>query len=134
MKLRVAVPTRVIIERDVTYVQAEDPSGRFGILPRHEPYLTAVVPSILVYRYNDGGGEREAYIAVRHGVLRVTEEGVEVAVREAHPSKDLAALQEMIRKSRENRSLRSYRSVRSLYQMQLAAWRRLMEYEDVRTR
>jgi len=134
LKLRVTVPTRVVLDREVTYVQAEDPSGRFGILPRHEPYLTAVVSSILVYRYKEGGGEREAYIAIRHGVLRVAKEGVEVAVREAHASDDLASLQEEIRKSREDRSLRSYRSVRSLYQMQLAAWRRLMEYEDVRTR
>jgi F-type H+-transporting ATPase subunit epsilon len=134
LKLRVTIPTRVVLDREVTYVQAEDPSGRFGILPRHEPYLTAVVPSILVYRYNDGGGEREGYIALRHGVLRVTREGVEVAVREAHPSNDLASLQEMIRRSREGRDRRSYRSIRSLYQMQLAAWRRLMEYEDVRTR
>ncbi len=135
MRLRVTVPTRVVLDREVTYVQAEDPSGRFGILPGHERYMTAVVPSILVYRYSVGGkGEREAYIAVRHGVLRVTTEEVQVAVREAHASDDLAALQEEIRKARENRSQRSYRSTRSLYRMQIAAWRRLMEYEDVRAR
>ena len=133
-RLRVTTPTTVVLDREVTYVQAEDPSGRFGMLPRHESYLTATVPSILVYRYNDGGGEREAYIAVRHGVLRVTEEGVQVAAREAHTSSDLAELQDEVRAARENRSARSYRSARSLYQMQMAAWRRLMEYEDVRAR
>lgn len=134
MRLRVTVPTRVVLNREVTYVQAEDPSGRFGILPRHEPYLTAIVTSILVYRYRDSGGQRESYIALRHGVLRVTREEVQVAVREAHRSDDLAALQKEIRKARENRSQRSYRSTRSLYRMQIAAWRRLMEYEDVRAR
>ena len=134
LRLRVTAPTRLILDRDVTYVQAEDPSGRFGILPQHEPYLTAVVPSILVYRYHDGGREREAYIAVRHGVLRVTGGEVQVAVRDAHASDDLAGLQEEIRKARESRGERSYRSSRSLYQMQIAAWRRLMEYEDVRAR
>ena len=134
MRLRVTTPTRLILDRDVTYVQAEDASGRFGILPGHEAYLTAVVPSILVYRYNDGGGGREAYMAVRHGVLRVTREAVQVAVREAHRSDDLAELQDKVRRAREDRQRRSYRSVRSLYQMQIAAWRRLMEYEDVRAR
>ncbi len=133
MKLRVTVPTRVLLDREVTYVQAEDPSGRFGILPGHEPFLTAVVPSILIYRTAKGGGS-EGYIAVRHGVLRVTKEGVEVAVRDAHASADLAGLQAEVRKARQNRGQRSYRSTRSLYQMQIAAWRRLMEYEDVRTR
>lgn len=134
MKLRVTVPTRLVLDREVTYVQAEDPSGRFGILPGHEPYLTTLVPSILVYRYRAGGGEREAYLAVRQGVLRVTKEEIQVAVREAHASDNLASLQEEVRSAREGRDVRSYRSTRSLYQMQLAAWRRLMEYEDVRSR
>lgn len=133
MRLTVTTPTTVVLDRDVTYVQAEDPSGRFGVLPGHESYLTALVPSILVYRYGDGGG-REAYVAVRQGVLRVTRDAVEVAVREAHQSDDLAQLEDEIRKARENWRQKSYRSTRSLYQMQLAAWRRLMEYEDVRSR
>ena len=133
MRLTVTTPTTVVLDRDVTYVQAEDPSGRFGVLPGHEPFLTALVPSILAYRYGDGGG-REAYVAVRQGVLRVTGDAVEVAVREAHQSDDLAQLQDEIRKARENWRQKSYRSTRSLYQMQLAAWRRLMEYEDVRSR
>ena len=90
MRLRVTTPPRIFVDREVTYVQAEDSSGRFGILPGHEHYLTVLVPSILIYRYSDGGGEREAYIAVRHGVLRVTGDGVEVAVRDAHASDDLA--------------------------------------------
>ena len=134
MRLRVTTPPRIFVDREVTYVQAEDSSGRFGILPGHEHYLTVLVPSILIYRYSDGGGEREAYIAVRHGVLRVTGDGVEVAVRDAHASDDLAGLQEEIRRTREDRRGRSYRLTRSLYQMQIAAWRRLMEYEDVRAR
>ena len=60
MRLRLTTPTKLVLDREVTYVQAEDPSGRFGILPGHENYLTAIVPSILVYRYDEGGREREA--------------------------------------------------------------------------
>jgi len=58
MILRIADPTRVLVDREVSYVQAEDRSGRFGILPGHEPYLSALVPSILIYRYKEGMGER----------------------------------------------------------------------------
>jgi len=134
LRFRVTVPTRLVLDRAVTYVQAEDSSGRFGILPGHESYLTSLVPSILIYRYRDGGREHEAYVAVRHGVLRVTAGEVQVAVREAHASDDLAGLQEEIRNARQNHGRRIYRASRSLYQMQVAAWRRLMEFEDVRTR
>ena len=124
----------MVVDREVTYVQAEDPSGRFGILPGHERYLTALAPSILVYRYGAGGGSKEAYVAVRHGVLRVTADGVDVATQEAYPSDSLADLQAHIREARENMGGRSYRATRSLYQMQVAAWRRLMEYQDVRAK
>lgn len=132
MNLRVTTPTQLLLDREVTYVQAEDPSGRFGILPGHEPYLSALVSSILVYRYRDAGVERESYFAVRQGILRVTADGVQVALRDAHASDDLAGLEQQIREARKQRSGRSHRSSRSLYQMQISAWRKLMEYEDVR--
>ena len=134
MQLRIAEPTRVVVDREVTYVQAEDPTGRFGILPGHEHCLTALVPSILIYRYREAGREREGYVAVRRGVLRVTSGGVHVAVQEAHVDDDLAGLQERIRHAREHSGGRSYRATRSLYQMQIAAWRRLMEFGDARAR
>lgn len=134
MRLRVATPTKVIVDREVAYVQAEDASGRFGILEGHEHFLTALVPSILVYRHGAGGAEHEGYVAVRQGVLRVTKEGVHVAVRDAQATESLEALQDEVRRARKNRTGRSYRASRSLYQMQLAAWRQLMEFEDDRSR
>ena len=129
MRLRLTTPTQLLVDREVTYVQAEDASGRFGILPGHESYLTALVPSILVYRCEENGTRREAYAAVRKGVLRVSGEEVQVAVRDAHLGEDLAALQEEIRGNRGKIAERSYRSARSMYQMQVAAWRRLAELE-----
>jgi len=129
--LRITSPTKVLINRKVTYVQAEDPRGRFGILPGHEPYLTTIVPSVLIYRFVENRREEESYAAVRHGVLRVTREGVQVAVRGAYLGDELEELQEKIHRAREVNEDRSYRSTRSLYQMQIAAWRRLMEFEHV---
>lgn len=134
MRFRLTLPTRVLVDREVTYVQAEDSQGRFGILKNHEPFLTALVPSIVVYRYREGGAERESYAAVREGVLRVSQDTVQAAVRDGEISSDLAGLEEAIRKTRRKRNTISYRSTRSLYQMQLTALRRLMEFEDVRTK
>ena len=134
MRLRLTNLTQVLIDRDVSYVQAEDATGRFGVLPRHEPYLTALESSVLVFRYKEGGREEESYVAVRSGVLRVTGESVEVAVRGAYMSDDLADLQAKIKTMRTADASRSYRSSRSMYQMQIAAWRRLMEFENVPSR
>ncbi len=134
MRLRLTDPTTLVLDTEATYVQAEDASGRFGVLPGHEGMLTALVPGILVYRVLEQETERERYAAVRRGVLRVSPEGVEVAARELVLSENMADLEKEISGRRTFQAARSYRSVRSLYQMQLAAWRRLMEYEDVRAR
>ena len=131
MRLRLTSPTHVLLDREVTYVQAEDASGRFGVLPGHESYLTALEPSILIYRHRENGREEESYAAVRQGVLRVTREGVQVAVRDAHLSSNLEELLETVHRAREVSADRYYHSTRSLYQMQIAAWRRLMEFEHV---
>lgn len=133
MRLVIATPTRIVVDREVTAVQAEDATGRFGLREGHERFLTSVVPSILIYRFEENGAERERFVAVRQGVLRVGK-GVRVAVREAHESEDMSELQEMIRKARAAAAGAAQRMRRSLYQMQIASWRRLMEYEDARTR
>lgn len=134
MRLRVTTPTSVVMDDEVTYVQAEDPGGRFGILPGHEPLVTAVAPSIVIYWQAAGEGIREGYVAINHGVLRVAEDEVQIAVREAVAGDDLARLRDQVREARRQRSARAHRSVRSLYQMQITAWRRLVEYEDERSR
>jgi len=75
-------------------VGAEDPSGAFGIEPRHADLLTTL--AICVVRWRD---ERnvENYVAVRGGVLRVREgEVVEIATREAVVNDDLALLRDQV--------------------------------------
>ena len=130
MQLRITTPTRLLVDRAVTAVEAEDASGRFGIRPGHEPLLTALIPSILVFRESEVKDER--YVAVRGGVLRVTQEGVQVATRDAYLSEDLTRIKEEVREARQRRMRGSHRAVRSFYQMQLSAWRRLVEYQDER--
>jgi F-type H+-transporting ATPase subunit epsilon len=134
LRLRLTTPTRLLVDSEVVYVQAEDPSGRFGILPGHEPWLTILVPSVLVYRAREDGELRERYAAVRSGVLRVAKDLVQAAVRGAALGPDLGELRRKIMEDRRRLSERSYRSSRSLYQMQIAAWRSLMEFEDERIR
>jgi len=132
MRLRLTEPSRVVVDQEVTSVQAEDESGRFGIRNGHERFLTALTPSVLAWRYipEKLKEEEERFAAVRGGVLRVDGEGVYVAARSVHISADLDDLEQMIRKAREAQSERNRSTLTSLYQMQIGAWRRLMEYED----
>jgi F-type H+-transporting ATPase subunit epsilon len=127
MRLTVTTPTRVIVDEAVRSVQAEDASGRFGIEPGHERFLTTTVPSLVVYR-PAGGGER--YVAVDHGTLRVTPDHVQLATRQAVASDDLDELERVVAEHYE-RQRESHRSTgRSFAEIELSAWRKLMEYED----
>ncbi|SRR5579875_886733 len=92
MRLVVTTPTEIALDENaVRYVRAEDASGSFGVEPRHADLLTTL--AICVVRWRDSS-DRERYVAVRGGVLRVRNGNlVEIATREAVVADDLARLQ-----------------------------------------
>ncbi|HEY2786012.1 MAG TPA: hypothetical protein VGJ05_13660 [Fimbriiglobus sp.] len=80
LELQILVPDAVVLAARVTAVQAADASGRFGLRPGHEPFVTVLVPALLVY--SDEGG-RERFAAVDGGVLLLEGNRVSVVTREA---------------------------------------------------
>jgi F-type H+-transporting ATPase subunit epsilon len=95
VRLRVVTPSNVAVDATgVRYVRAEDPTGAFGIQPRHADFITKLVVSVLTFR--DGRGT-DRHVAIRGGVLRVRGgEFVEVAAREAVVGEDLGELREVV--------------------------------------
>lgn len=91
LSLSVVTPLEVVVTRDdVVSLTAEDESGRFGILPRHADFLTALDISVLSYACTDG---TRHHVALREGVLTVTGgTTVRVSTRDAVPGDDLATL------------------------------------------
>ncbi len=91
MKLVVVTPLEIVASVDqVSYLRAEDPSGSFGIKPRHAALVTAL--SISVVSWRDARGE-EFHCAVRGGVLSVEGDMVSIATREAVIDRDLERLE-----------------------------------------
>lgn len=78
--LEIVVPDAVVLAARVTGVQAADATGRFGLRPGHEPFVTVLAPSLLVYT-DEAGAER--YAAVDGGVLLLEGDRVSVVTREA---------------------------------------------------
>ena len=95
MRLLITTPTAVVIdERDVVALRAEDESGSFGILDGHADFLTALTISVVNWRCADG---RQAFCAVRHGVLSVANGNqVSIATRAAVAGDDLARLEKVV--------------------------------------
>ncbi len=66
MRLKLAIPTRILVDEEVAKVSAEAENGWFTLLPGHIDFVAALVPSLLAYE--DGAG-RETVVAVDEGIL-----------------------------------------------------------------
>jgi len=93
MRLEVITPMAVCVDRPVRRIVAESPDGRFGLLPAHIDFVSALVPGILVYETEDGA---ERFVAVNSGTLVKCGDTVRVAVRGAVEGDDLGALRERV--------------------------------------
>lgn len=93
-RLKVLLPTRVLVDEEVAKVVAEAQDGSFGMLPRHIDFVSALVPGILLYV--TGGGE-ERYLGMDEGILVKYGREVLVSTRNAVPGDDLATLHRTVR-------------------------------------
>lgn len=94
MRLKVLLPSEVLVNQPVRKVVAEGRSGSFCLLPRHIDYVEALAPGLLLYETADG---RETFLAVDEGVLVKCGEDVLVSTRNAVLGADLGRLQALIR-------------------------------------
>lgn len=78
--LEILVPDGTIVATQVDDVQAADASGRFGLLPNHEAFLTLLAPCVFQYRQTDG---RTRYAAADGGILLMENNHAAVVTREA---------------------------------------------------
>lgn len=80
MKLKVFLPTEILLDIDVVKVVSEGPSGSFAILPRHLDIATALVPGIMAYFPSQN---QELLMAVNGGILVKQGEILSLATRMA---------------------------------------------------
>jgi F-type H+-transporting ATPase subunit epsilon len=126
VRVRVVTPRGVVVEASAVHVRGEDPTGSFGILARHADFVTALGPSVLVYRDESG---REHFVAVRSAMLTVRGGSqVDVLAREAVASDDLASLErDVLRRFRESDATEQ-RAHRGLSLLEGALSHRVAEY------
>jgi F-type H+-transporting ATPase subunit epsilon len=80
MRLRILLPTQVLVDASVSKVVAEAENGSFGLLPRHIDVVTALVPGILTYVDSDG---RQQLVGIDEGILVKCGDEVRVATGRA---------------------------------------------------
>lgn len=93
MKLKILLPTQVLLDRPVSKIVAEAANGLFCLLPRHVDFVTAVVPGILSYVADDG---LERYAAHSDGILTKSGDDVRLSARAGVRGDNLGTLRRLV--------------------------------------
>jgi F-type H+-transporting ATPase subunit epsilon len=93
MKLKVLLPTKILLQEEVTKVTAEAENGCFCLLPHHIDFVSTLVPGILSFLCTD---ERERFLAVDEGILVKCGLEVLVSTKQAVEGSELGKLQQTV--------------------------------------
>ncbi|UCH34752.1 MAG: F0F1 ATP synthase subunit epsilon [Armatimonadota bacterium] len=94
MRLKILLPTEILVDEDADKIVAEAENGSFCLLPRHVDFVAPLVPGLLSYVASDDG--REEFVAVDVGIL--VKRGAEVMVSTSNAARgaDLGQLRETV--------------------------------------
>ena len=93
MRLKVLLPTEVLVDQSVTKVIAEAENGSFCLLPRHIDFVAALAPGILSFEFESG---QEGFLAVDEGILVKCGAEVFVSTLNAVRNDDLNTLKQTV--------------------------------------
>lgn len=93
MHLRIFLPTEIFFDRQVIKITAEGDNGCFCILPRHQDFVTSLVPGIVSVTDTTGTA---IHMGVDHGVLVKCLDKVNMAVGNAVIGPSLGVLERTV--------------------------------------
>ena len=93
MRLKVLLPSQILVDEEALKVSAEAQNGSFTMLPRHIDFVTALVPGLLSFVAKDG---EEHFLAVREGILVKCGAEVLVSTPDAVIGPDLGELRRTV--------------------------------------
>ena len=93
MRLKIFLPTQILIDQEVTKVVAEAENGSFCILPKHIDFVAALIPGLFSFTSSNGG---EEFLAIDEGILVKCASDVMVSTRKAIRGKNLGELKQIV--------------------------------------
>ena len=126
MKVKVILPSEILLELEAVKVVAEAQNGSFCILPRHVDFVATLIPGILAVT---SAGGAESFLAVDEGVLVKCGAEVLVSTREAVPG-PLGELKEAVRRRFQERGAREQTARTALGKLEANLVRQILEWEE----
>ncbi len=124
MRLKVLLPTEVLIDQAVVKVVAEAENGSFGLLPRHIDFVAALVPGLLSFTTEEG---EEEFLAVDEGILVKCGPEVLVSTQNAVRGGDLGTLRQAVEERSQVVAERERETRSALARLEADFVRRFME-------
>ncbi len=124
MRLKVLLPTGVLVDEEVRKIGTEDMDGELTLLDRHIDLTTALPPGVLSFERPDG---REEFVAVGEGVLVKCGEEVLVSTRQGVRGTELGKLRERVQQKYEELDERAITARTSLNKIEATFVHRFIE-------
>jgi len=99
VKLKILLPTEVVLEEKANKITAEAENGSFCLLENHIDFVAALVPGILSFESELG---QEVFLAVDEGILVKCGAIVLVSTRRAIRATNLETLQKTVEEEFRN--------------------------------
>lgn len=125
MRLKVLLPSRVLVDEEVTRVVAEAENGWFCLLPRHADFVAALVPGVLVFTT----AAAERFVAIDHGTLVKCQAEVLVSAWRGATGDDLGTLRAVVEREFLTLDDRERAARSALARLEAGVVRRFVELE-----
>ncbi len=126
MRLKVVLPTDIVIDKEVIKVIAEAENGSFCLLPRHIGFVSVLVPGLLSYVCPGG---QEEFVAVDKGILIKCGPDVVVSTGQALAGADLGMLKRAIENKFNLMDERQKKANSAVARLEASLVRRFLELE-----
>ena len=91
--LKILLPDKTFLKREVKKVVAEAENGWFCLLPKHVDFTTSLTPGILMLTTPEG---KDVFLAIDEGILVKYGEKVIISTRNAIEGEDLGELKDRV--------------------------------------
>lgn len=126
MRLKVLLPSAVLVDEEVTKVTAEGQGGSFCLLPRHIDFVSVLPPGILAYWTDENG---ESLLAIDEGVLVKAGDDVLVSASNAVAGERVGELRKKVEESFERMDERRKKVTGAAARLEADLVRRFVELD-----
>jgi F-type H+-transporting ATPase subunit epsilon len=128
MRLKVLLPTEVLVDEEVVKVTAEAENGSFSLLPRHIDFVAALVPGLFSFVKTEDGVEE--FLAVDEGILVKCGPEIMVSTRQAARGAELGTLKATVEQTFKVLTDQEKRARSALANLEANFIRRFLKLEE----